>query len=199
YVDSTINKSLSKTAVQHGAQPTAPTDKKSRKKKIPFFSETKTSNVVRKSPSKKQFDDTHHAEEPVATKGIESYESAEELRNQTKPAEAKKVHEIFVEEAVKDYVITSLGIIPFKELYGHAKESPFDTEPVIKFIGKEKRLILTLESMHDDEIESVSGFEADDDEDDPSENKEELSQTVKADADNVIDELVDMANSKMTT
>ncbi|GJS53145.1 hypothetical protein Tco_0626507 [Tanacetum coccineum] len=51
--------------------------------------------------------------------------------------------------------------------------------------------------MLDDETESVSKFETNDnDEDDHSENKEEISQTAEADANNVIDELVDMVNSK---
>nr|GFA56758.1 hypothetical protein [Tanacetum cinerariifolium] len=67
---------------------------KSRKKKILFSSNPKTSNVVRKYPSKKQVDDTQHAEEPVPTKGIESSESAEELRNQTKSDKAEKGHHI---------------------------------------------------------------------------------------------------------
>ncbi|GJZ25445.1 retrovirus-related pol polyprotein from transposon TNT 1-94 [Tanacetum coccineum] len=56
-----------------------------------------------------------------------------------------------------------------------------------------------LESMPDDEIESVSGFEVDDDEeeeDDHSKDKAELSKTNEAVADDMIDELVDMANSK---
>ncbi|GKA27943.1 hypothetical protein Tco_0714111 [Tanacetum coccineum] len=51
-----------------------------------------------------------HAKEPVATadatKGIESSESAEKVRNQTKPANAKKVQETIVEEVVKDSRIT---------------------------------------------------------------------------------------------
>nr|GEU87597.1 NADPH--cytochrome P450 reductase [Tanacetum cinerariifolium] len=54
-----------------------------------------------------------------------------------------------------------------------------------------------LESMHDDEIESISGFEANDnDEDVNSKNKAELSKTDKAYADHMIDELVDIANSQ---
>ncbi|GKC57228.1 hypothetical protein Tco_1084826 [Tanacetum coccineum] len=54
-----------------------------------------------------------------------------------------------------------------------------------------------LELMLDDEIESISGFEADDDdEDDHSENKVELSKNDEARVDNVIKELVDMVNSQ---
>nr|GEW51012.1 hypothetical protein [Tanacetum cinerariifolium] len=51
-----------------------------------------------------------------------------------------------------------------------------------------------LESMPDDEIESVSGFEEADDDD--SENAEELSVADEAVVDDVIDELVDMAKSQ---
>nr|GEX90824.1 hypothetical protein [Tanacetum cinerariifolium]GEX90831.1 hypothetical protein [Tanacetum cinerariifolium] len=131
------------------------------------------------------------------------------------------VHETIVKEVVMNSRITLLGIILFEELYGYAKESPFDTESEIKFMGKEKVVPNThdgvveitlvgssrdaefqeadsdLELMPDDEIESVSGFEADNnDEDDHFKNKKEPTQTAEADVDNVIDKLVDMANSK---
>ncbi|GKE39255.1 hypothetical protein Tco_1462660 [Tanacetum coccineum] len=97
-------------------------------------------------------------------------------------------------------------------------ESPFDIDSEIKFIRKvNPTLNLTnrgassllankelteddsnLESMSDDEIESVFRFEADIDdvEDNHSEHKEELSKIDKAVVDNMIDELVDMDHSK---
>ncbi|GJT40438.1 hypothetical protein Tco_0940303 [Tanacetum coccineum] len=54
-----------------------------------------------------------------------------------------------------------------------------------------------LESMPDDELESIFGFEAgDDDENANSENKAELSKTDKATADHMFDELVYIANSQ---
>ncbi|GJW80162.1 hypothetical protein Tco_0144137 [Tanacetum coccineum] len=133
------------------------------------------------------------------------------------------VPKTIVEEVVKDSGITSLGNIPLEEMYGHAEESPFDTELEIKFIDKEKvdqatyddvveitligssmdaefqKVGSDLESMPDDEIESISGFETvDDDEDNKSEHKQELSKTEEANADNVISELVDMATSQDT-
>ncbi|GKB09286.1 retrovirus-related pol polyprotein from transposon TNT 1-94 [Tanacetum coccineum] len=98
-------------------------------------------------------------------------------------------------------------------------ESPFDTKSEIKFIRKEvpmttadpqpiptvskhqelnddndqvmKETNSNLESMPDDKIKSVSGFEADtkDDADTQSKNKVELSKNDEAAVDNVIDEL----------
>nr|GEU63627.1 hypothetical protein [Tanacetum cinerariifolium] len=55
-----------------------------------------------------------------------------------------------------------------------------------------------LESMPGGEIESLSGFKADEsDNDDPqSMHKEELSKTEEAATDNILDELADMANYK---
>ncbi|GKB44065.1 hypothetical protein Tco_0889007 [Tanacetum coccineum] len=103
-----------------------------------------------------------------------------------------------------------------------ADESPFDTESEIKFIGNEVLKFIyngsqvnedatqgngfspsdqvmqeadsDLESVPCDEIESLSGFEADVSEDDDrqSVHKEELTKTDEAAANNVIDELVDM-------
>ncbi|GJS98400.1 hypothetical protein Tco_0819570 [Tanacetum coccineum] len=126
-------------------------------------------------------------------------------------------------EVVEESGIKSLGNVIFDELYGHdldmgANESPFDTKSRIKFVGKanptlnltnqgagsllaDKELTKAdsdLESMPDDEIESVSGFEVDtnDDEKNCNEHKEELSKTDEAIVDNMIDELVDMAYSK---
>nr|GFC74565.1 hypothetical protein [Tanacetum cinerariifolium] len=58
-------------------------------------------------------------------------------------------------------------------------------------------VVSDLEYMPDDEIEFVYGFKAnDDEEDDKSKNKEELSKTDEAAIDNVLDELVDMAKSQ---
>ncbi|GJY98041.1 hypothetical protein Tco_0514951 [Tanacetum coccineum] len=134
-----------------------------------------------------------------------------------------KVHEKIVEEAIKDSWITLVGNVPFKELYGHdtnmdADESPFDTKSEIKFIGKEKvvqkkhddcvkttqigciidlemqKVDSDLESMPDDEILSVSRFKEADDDD--FENAKDLSLTNEVGADNVVDELVDMANTQ---
>ncbi|GJR78556.1 hypothetical protein Tco_0149341 [Tanacetum coccineum] len=55
-----------------------------------------------------------------------------------------------------------------------------------------------LDSMPGDEIESLFGFKADETDDDHHQykHKEELSKTGKVAADNIIDELVDMANTQ---
>ncbi|GJR78555.1 hypothetical protein Tco_0149340 [Tanacetum coccineum] len=151
--DTTTNKSLSRTAVQHGAQPKALTNKKSGKKKIPSSAEPKTSNIVRESSSKKQVADTQPIKETVATAdaitnttmSLDSSKSAEEQENQSKHVDATKVQESIVEEEVRDYGITSMGNVSFKELLNQNEnkeankedyESPFDTESEIKFVGK---------------------------------------------------------------
>ncbi|GJR98982.1 hypothetical protein Tco_0271156 [Tanacetum coccineum] len=163
----------------------------------------------------KQVADTQHAEEPIATaditKGVDASESAEVLGNRPKPADVEK-----------DFGIKSPGNVSFDELYGNAlnmgsNESPFDTESEIKFVRKvDPKLNINaqgvgsliankdlteadsdLKSMPDDEIESVSGFEIDDDnKDDHSEHKFGLSKTDEVTTDDVLDELVDMANSQ---
>nr|GEW76021.1 retrovirus-related Pol polyprotein from transposon TNT 1-94 [Tanacetum cinerariifolium] len=141
-VDTIADKSSYGTATQHGAQPKAPTKKKSRRKKTPPSSKLKASNVVRKSTLKKQVADTRPTKETVATadttQSLEASESAEELSNQTKPVEA--------EREVRGSRITSMGNISFKELCDQNKnkeankedyENPFDIKSKIKFIGKE--------------------------------------------------------------
>ncbi|GKA26977.1 hypothetical protein Tco_0713145 [Tanacetum coccineum] len=123
-----------------------------------------------------------HAKEPVATtdatKIINAYESTEELGIHPKPVDAIK--------AMKEPELTSLGNITFKELYGHADESPCNTE--------DDRADFDLESMSDDEIESISKLEEDNN--DESKHAEELSVEDEAVADDVIDELVNMANNQ---
>ncbi|GKA50693.1 hypothetical protein Tco_0743766 [Tanacetum coccineum] len=75
--------------------PKSSIDKKLRKKKIPSSSKPKSSKNVRQSKPKKIVDDSHNTKESVATadatKILEASESAEELRNQPKPADTKKV------------------------------------------------------------------------------------------------------------
>nr|GEU42803.1 hypothetical protein [Tanacetum cinerariifolium] len=104
--DTTADKSSFRTAVQHGAQPKAPTDKKSSKKKFQSSSKPKAPNVVRKRYSlKKQATETQHVKELVviadATKGVESSELAEELKNQIKPAKAEKKNAKSLMEAIE--------------------------------------------------------------------------------------------------
>ncbi|GJW24432.1 retrovirus-related pol polyprotein from transposon TNT 1-94 [Tanacetum coccineum] len=182
---------------------------------LPFGGVNADDTANKESSPLKQVADTQHAEEPIATaditKGVDASESAEVLGNRPKPADVEK-----------DFGIKSPGNVSFDELYGNAlnmgsNESTFDTESEIKFVRKvDPKLNIDaqgvgsliankdlteadsdLKSMPDDEIESVSGFEIDDDnEDDHSEHKFRLSKTDEVTTDNVLDELVDMANSQ---
>ncbi|GJR51732.1 hypothetical protein Tco_1402253 [Tanacetum coccineum] len=91
--DDTADKSLSGTVVQSVTQLKASTDKKSKRKKNPSSSGPKTFKIVKES-SKKKVAATQLSEESVATadatKSLEASVSAEELRNQPKPADAEK-------------------------------------------------------------------------------------------------------------
>ncbi|GJT33558.1 hypothetical protein Tco_0923977 [Tanacetum coccineum] len=92
--DDTTDKSLSGTSVLPVNHPKTLTDKKSRKKKNPSSSQPKTLRIVKELSPLKQVAETQHAEEPVttadATKSVDASESAEELGNQPKPADAEK-------------------------------------------------------------------------------------------------------------
>ncbi|GJW26132.1 hypothetical protein Tco_0039943 [Tanacetum coccineum] len=100
---------------------------------------------MKSSPSP-QVTDTQPAEKPWAIvdaiQSIDAFKSAEEIRNQPKTADAKKIQESIVEEEVIESGIKSLGDVPLDQ-FGEAdanldvNESLFDTESEIKFIGKE--------------------------------------------------------------
>ncbi|GJT76553.1 retrovirus-related pol polyprotein from transposon TNT 1-94 [Tanacetum coccineum] len=152
---------------------------------------------TRESSPLKQVVDTQLAKEPVATddttKSLDAFESAEELGNQPNPANAKKVQKQTNKKIMKESEIKSLGNVSFDEIYGH------DLDIGDGFILADqdmKDVDSDLESMPEDAILSISGFEADDDADDRSETKVKLSKTDEAFVDNIIDELVDMANSQ---
>ncbi|GJW02095.1 hypothetical protein Tco_1560951 [Tanacetum coccineum] len=204
------DKSLSRTTVQPVGQSKASTNKRSKKKKNVYSSNPKTSKIVRESQPKKQVIETQHAKKLVATtdatKSLEAFGSVEELRNQPKPVDIEKEHEKTIKEVVEDPLanesgIGSLGNVNFDELFRnrdmneYAEESPFDTEPEIKFIRKidSKEANSDLESMSDDEIMFVSRNEEEDDD------FEKLSQVDEIAVENVIDKLVGMANTKDAT
>nr|GFA40079.1 hypothetical protein [Tanacetum cinerariifolium] len=92
--DGSADKSLSRTPVQPFTQPKAPTDLKTKKKRIPPSSQPKSSYKVRVILPKKQVIETQHAEETVATadatQSLDASESIEEQVNQPKATEAKK-------------------------------------------------------------------------------------------------------------
>ncbi|GJU48403.1 hypothetical protein Tco_1217958 [Tanacetum coccineum] len=65
--DDSTGKSLSETSVQYVTQYKAPTDKKTKRKRIPPSSKPKTSKVFRESPLKEKVANTQPTEELVAT------------------------------------------------------------------------------------------------------------------------------------
>ncbi|GJX29449.1 hypothetical protein Tco_0237528 [Tanacetum coccineum] len=143
------------------------------------------------SSSITQVDETQHAKETVAiadaTQSIDASKLAEELGNQPKTTKAEKVTvNLNIRGTASNHSQTSLG--ESGEVKGYPDplnlgidESPFDIDSEIKFVRKvNPTLNLTnrgasslladkelteddsnLESMSDDEIESVFGFEAD--------------------------------------
>ena len=93
--DVTSDKSLSKTSVQLDTQPKATTDKGTKKKSHPAFSQPKSSHNVRVILPNQPATHLQHAEEFVVTadttKSIEVSKSAETQENQPSTAEAEKV------------------------------------------------------------------------------------------------------------
>ncbi|GJU79105.1 hypothetical protein Tco_1276175 [Tanacetum coccineum] len=105
-----------------------------------------------------------------ATKSLETSKSAEELRNQPKPANAEKEHVTIVEQAVEDPLaidskIELLGNVNLDELKEDLNREMKD-DADITFMGSSsfdqemEEANFDLESMLDDEIMSVSGNEA---------------------------------------
>ncbi|GKC42230.1 hypothetical protein Tco_1059952 [Tanacetum coccineum] len=86
--DDRTDKSSSGTSVQPLNQPKAPTDLKSKKKRITPSSKPKTSKLVRKLSSTKQVAESQPVEEPVATvdttQSLDASESAEKQGNHPK-------------------------------------------------------------------------------------------------------------------
>ncbi|GKC33179.1 hypothetical protein Tco_1040473, partial [Tanacetum coccineum] len=91
----TADKSFSRASVQLVTQPKAPTDLKTKKKRIPSCSKPTSPYKVRVMLPKKQVAETQHAEVTVATadatKSLVASELAEEQVYQPSTAEAKKV------------------------------------------------------------------------------------------------------------
>ncbi|GKC74533.1 retrovirus-related pol polyprotein from transposon TNT 1-94 [Tanacetum coccineum] len=94
--DDTDDKSLYRASVQPVTQPKAPTDLKTKKKRIPPSSKPKSPYKVRVILPKKQVAETQHAEVTVATadatKSLVASELAEEQVNQPSAVEAEKKH-----------------------------------------------------------------------------------------------------------
>ncbi|GJR19874.1 hypothetical protein Tco_0968401 [Tanacetum coccineum] len=165
-VEDTIDKSLSMTTVHHVSQSKAKTNKRPKKKKIQSSSDPKVSKDVRVPSLKKLVAETQHVEETLAT--------------------ADATHGIHAYESEK-------------ELGNQPKTTEAKKKAGSLLADKElTKANLDLESMLDDEIELVSGLEAntDNDEENHSEHIEELSKTDEATTNNIMNGLVDMADSK---
>nr|GEV82541.1 putative pentatricopeptide repeat-containing protein At1g17630 [Tanacetum cinerariifolium] len=178
---------------QEPEQSLIPPSGKTKKKKIPSFSQPKSSHKVRVIPPKKQVAETQHVEVTVATadatKSLEASESTEEQENQPLAAETKKEPEkiVEIEEDVED---KSMEIPTVEQLLDEVDkqnkivqetlESPYDTESEIKVVNsyftsqipKLQDQIMhdsdestDYESMPKDDLRSVSGFETTDSDD----------------------------------
>ncbi|GJT44831.1 hypothetical protein Tco_0953546 [Tanacetum coccineum] len=146
--DDTADKSLSRASVQPVTQPKAPTDLKTKKRRIPPSSKPQSPYKVRVILPKKQVTETQHAEITVATadatKSLVAFELAEEQGNQPSAAEAEKVLNQNVEEEVKDAGFVAMEEVTFKQIMDEVDsktqgaqenaKSPYDTESEIKII-----------------------------------------------------------------
>nr|GEX66745.1 hypothetical protein [Tanacetum cinerariifolium] len=126
----------------------APTDLKTKKKRILFSFKPKSPYKVRVIPSKKQVTKTHHVDVTVATanatKNLVAFELAEEQGNQPSAAKAEKVLDQNVEDEVKDTGFVVMKEVTFKQIMDEVDsktqcaqenvESPFDIELEIKII-----------------------------------------------------------------
>ncbi|GKB25667.1 hypothetical protein Tco_0865068 [Tanacetum coccineum] len=127
---------------------------------FPASPEPKTSKNARESQSKKQVTETQHAKESIAianaTKSLEASESAKELRNQPKKADAKKDQNMYMkgEESPFD--------IEFEIRFSGKLDQEMNVDAYITFIGSSsidqdiEEADSKLESMPDDEVMSIS-------------------------------------------
>nr|GEU83374.1 reverse transcriptase domain-containing protein [Tanacetum cinerariifolium] len=221
--NTTTDKSLSGTTVQHGVQSKAITDNKSKEKEWII-----TPRLLRggewRPPTSLQ-------------NNLFSTNNFIQVQENFVDEDVHVVKENEDDDELTDSGIRSLGNVTFKELYGKAEESPYDTESEIKVVkrlnlkqsndddqikfmgrvysdmkddteaqGDGIEITLTdqvmqeadsdLDSMPKDEVEFVFEFEkveSDDDENDKAESNVVLSKSKEATADNVLDELADMA------
>ncbi|GKE61248.1 hypothetical protein Tco_1511615 [Tanacetum coccineum] len=160
--DDTADKSLSRAYVQPVTQPKAPTDLKTKKKRIPPSSKPK-------SPDK----------------SLVAFELPEEQVNQPSAAEAEKVLDQNVEEEVKDTGFVAIEDVTFEQIMDEVDlktqgaqenaESPYDTESEIKIIksyqaatifdaeeGDASDSLSGLRSMPDDDLASITSSETQD-------------------------------------
>nr|GFB06351.1 hypothetical protein [Tanacetum cinerariifolium] len=178
--DDTVDKSLFRASVQPVTQSKAPTNLKTTKKRIPPSSKPKSPNKVKVILPKKKVTETQHIEVTVATADATKSQVASELEegqgNHPSATKAEKdTRFIAMEEVAEDQY---LEILVVEQLLDEADklikavqdtlESPYNTESEIKVV----KSFLTsnfsklqdvsdsdLQSMLDDDLGSVSGFE----------------------------------------
>ncbi|GJS42048.1 retrovirus-related pol polyprotein from transposon TNT 1-94 [Tanacetum coccineum] len=171
--DDTADKSSSETTVQLVTQSKAPTDKKTKRKRIPPSSKPDASKIVRESPPREQTTYTQPAEEPVliadTTQSLGASESAEEQGNQPKTVDAKKI------KFIKSFPVTTISGSLFidQDMLGNTADLSLKDQLI------EEEIDSDLQSMSNDKVESVSGFksvDSDDEENDNTKTKIELAQ-----------------------
>nr|GEU39638.1 hypothetical protein [Tanacetum cinerariifolium] len=169
------------TLACHSAK--APTNLKTKKKKIPSFSQPKSPHKVKVILPKKQVTETQHAEVIVATvdttKSLESSKLAKEKGNQPSTADTKKIEEDAEDKSIEIPTVEQLldEVDKQNKAIQETPESPYDTESKIKVvksdftsqIPKLKDPIMhdsdesaNYESMPEDDLRSVLGFKGDD-------------------------------------
>ncbi|GJY35001.1 hypothetical protein Tco_0420379 [Tanacetum coccineum] len=202
--DST-DKSSSRTNVQPISQTKAPTDKMTKRKRIPPPSKPKASNTFRISST--QVTNTQHTKETMATanatKSLDasSWQSSKETsRNMLMLkrgllTKSKRVLDYNVKEEVKGVELTFEQLMDEYDRNWHVVQdedtSLFDTEFEIRMLMEEPS-DSDLHLMPNDEVVSISGFKATDSNDAEDANtttKATLSQREEANADNLLDEL----------
>ncbi|GJV93420.1 hypothetical protein Tco_1541233 [Tanacetum coccineum] len=159
-------------------QSKATTDKKSRKKKSLASSKIKTLKIVKEFSPYPQVTDTQLAEELAttvdATQSIDASESVEEPGNQPELTDAEKVHKHIVEEEADKEGYESPYDTEFEiKVVKRINLQHIDDEDQIKFMGPvyadmeddtsvkhQEKADSDLESMTEDELESLFGFEA---------------------------------------
>ncbi|GKD60765.1 hypothetical protein Tco_1298274, partial [Tanacetum coccineum] len=154
--------------------PKAPTNQKTKKKRIPSSCQPKSPYKARVSLLKKQVAKTQHAEVTVATpdapKSLEASELAEEQVNQPLTAKTEKVPDIIVEENVeKEDAEDHSSDIPTIRFVRFFQASQIIQTKVDSLKDAEADLMgsgpmdidfkYELESMPDDDLQSLLGFE----------------------------------------
>ncbi|GJU89152.1 hypothetical protein Tco_1301575 [Tanacetum coccineum] len=171
--EESADKSQSGTNVQPLSQPKAPTAMKSKKQKIPSSTQPKVSKDSREMnpPTTTHLQATEELVVIVVPiQSLEASVTAEVQDNQPKAADTTEAtvpekivesKEIAKEQSLEFPTVEQLldEVDSQNKVVQNTSESPYDTESEIKDFDSD------LQSIHDDELRSVSGFEAADSDD----------------------------------